>query len=48
MKVLYVAKSFGRYHYFSTDAQRTEWIETLPVWEQKHVESWEVSVRSVK
>jgi len=48
MKVLYVAKSFGRYHFFSNDEKRTQWIETLPEYEQKHVESWEVSVRSVK
>lgn len=47
MTVLYVAKSFGRTHFFPTDGARTEWIETLPEWEQKHVESWEVSVRSV-
>jgi len=48
MKVLYVAKSFGRTHFFKTPAARDEWIVTLPDWEQKHVASWEVSVRSVK
>ena len=48
MKVLYVAKSFGVHHFFSTDGARTEWINTLPDYEQKHVEKWEVSVRSVK
>lgn len=48
MKVLYVAKIMGRYHFFSNDEKRTQWIETLPLWAQKHVESWEVSVRSVK
>jgi hypothetical protein len=47
MKVLFVAKSFGRYHFFKSADARTAWIETLPEWEQKHVESWEVSVRSV-
>lgn len=40
MKMLYAAKSFGQYHFFSTEEKRAEWIHTLPEWEQKHVETW--------
>lgn len=38
--VIYVAKSFGRYHYFKTEEKRTAWLNTLPEWEQKAVELW--------
>ena len=40
MNELYVAKSFGRTHFFKTEEKRNAWMETLPEWERKHVECW--------
>lgn len=40
MNELFVAKSFGQTHFFKTEKERTSWIETLPEWERKFVESW--------
>ena len=40
MKELFVAKSFGRTHFFKTEAERTAWVKTLPEWEQKFVVCW--------
>lgn len=37
MGTLYVAKSFGRYHFFKTEEERNAYIETLPEWEKKYV-----------
>lgn len=45
MKVLYVAKSFGRYYFFNDVNKRQEYIDSLPVWESKYVETYEVSCR---
>lgn len=45
MKILYVAKSFGRYYFFTGAESRQDFINTLPVWEQKAVETYEVTVR---
>ena len=42
MGILYVAKEFGRYHYFKTETERTAFISTLTEWEQKFVQSYEV------
>jgi hypothetical protein len=41
MGKLYVAKEFGRYHYFKDEAARTAFIKKLTPWEQKFVEVWE-------
>ena len=40
--MLYAMKSFGRYHYFKTEEERSEFIKTLPEWEAKHVECWTI------
>ena len=42
MGILYVAKEFGRYHYFKTEQERTDFINTLASWEQKFVQTYEV------
>jgi len=41
MGILYAMKTFGRYHFFKTEAERIEAINTLPEWEQKFVQTWE-------
>lgn len=48
MEILFVAKTFGRYHYFKDEVKRTEFINTLPEWEQKHVETYEVRFGKVE
>lgn len=40
--MLYVLKSFGRYHYFKTENARKMFISTLPEFEANHVECWTV------
>lgn len=40
MGILYVAKEFGRYHYFKTEEAMNKFIDTLADWEKKHVESY--------
>ena len=42
MGILFVAKEFGRYHYFKTEAERTAFIGALTEWEQKFVQTYEV------
>ena len=42
MGILFVAKEFGRYHYFKTEAERTEFVSKLTPWEQKFVQTYEV------
>lgn len=42
MNTLYVAKEFGRYHFFKTETAREDFIKSLTEWEQKFVESYEV------
>lgn len=41
MGILYVVKSFGRYRFFKTEEERKAFIESLPVWEQKFVQTYE-------
>ena len=48
MGILYVAKEFGRYHYFKTEGERTAFINTLKDWEQKFVLSYEVRFGKVE
>ena len=38
--MVYVLKTFGRYHFFKTEDDRNAFIATLPEWEAKHVECW--------
>lgn len=40
--MLYVAKNFGRYHFFRTAEARETYLSTLPEWEAKKVELFEV------
>ena len=42
MGILYVAKSYGRYHYFKTEQERIDFLNTLPVWEKKYAQTYEV------
>jgi hypothetical protein len=42
MRKLYVVKTFGQYHIFNTEEARCEFIKTLPDWEAKHAETYEV------
>ena len=48
MGILYVAKEFGRYHFFKTEDARTAFINTLTEWEQKFVLSYEVRFGKVE
>lgn len=48
MGILFVAKEFGRYHYFKTEAERTAFISTLTEWEQKFVQTYEVRFGKVE
>jgi hypothetical protein len=48
MGILYVAKEFGRYHYFKTEDERIAFINTLTDWEQKFVLSYEVRFGKVE
>lgn len=42
MGILYVVKTFGRYHFFKTEQLRADYLKTLPEWEQKYVNAYEV------
>ena len=42
MGILYVAKEFGRYHFFKTEELRNAFIDSLSAWEQKAVQTYEV------
>lgn len=48
MGILFVAKEFGRYHYFKTEDERTAFVNTLSVWEQKFVQTYEVRFGKVE
>ena len=48
MGILFVAKEFGRYHYFKTEAERTAFIGALTEWEQKFVQTYEVRFGKVE
>ena len=48
MGILFVAKEFGRYHYFKTEEERIAFISTLAVWEQKFVQTYEVRFGKVE
>ena len=48
MGILYVAKEFGRYHFFKTEDARATFISTLTEWEQKFVQSYEVRFGKVE
>ena len=48
MGILYVAKEFGRYHYFKTEEARLAFIKSLTDWEQKFVLSYEVRFGKVE
>ena len=41
MGILYIAKTFGRYHYFKTEEERTAFLATLPEWERKYAHTYE-------
>jgi hypothetical protein len=40
--ILYVAKEFGRYHFFGSENDRKAFLDTLTEWERKFVEIYEV------
>jgi hypothetical protein len=46
--MMYVLKTFGRYHYFKTETARQKFIATLPEWEAKHVECWVINLKGAK
>jgi hypothetical protein len=48
MGILFVAKEFGRYHFFTTEDARTAFIKSLTEWEQKFVQSYEVRFGKVE
>lgn len=48
MGILFVAKEFGRYHYFKTEDERTAFISALTDWEQKFVQTYEVRFGKVE
>ncbi len=48
MGILYVAKEFGRYHFFKTAELRDAFIKSLTEWEQKFVQSYEVRFGKVE
>lgn len=48
MGILFVAKEFGRYHYFKTEDERIAFVNTLSVWEQKFVQTYEVRFGKVE
>ena len=48
MGILYVAKEFGRYHFFKTEEARKAFIDGLTSWEQKFIQSYEVRFGEVK
>ena len=42
MNTLYVVKEFGRYHFFKTEQDRTNFLNTLSECEQKFAQTYEV------
>ena len=48
MGILFVAKEFGRYHFFKTEDERTAFIKSLTEWEQNFVQSYEVRFGKVE
>ena len=48
MGILFVAKEFGRYHFFKTEELRKAFIATLTDWEQKFVQTYEVRFGKVE
>lgn len=42
--MLYVIRSFGRTHFFKTAEARKMFMDTLPEWELKAAEVYEISV----
>ncbi len=42
MNTLYAVKNFGRYHFFKTEELRKAYLDTLPEWEAKYCEVYEV------
>ena len=48
MGILFVAQTFGRYHFFKTEEQRNDFLKSLPEWEQKYVNTYTVRFGEVK
>jgi len=48
MGILYVAKEFGRYHFFKTEELRNAFISTLSECDQKFVQTYEVCFGKVE
>lgn len=48
MGILFVAKEFGRYHYFKTEGERIAFIKSLTEWEQKTVQTYEIRFGKVE
>lgn len=48
MNTLFVAKNFGRYFFFKTADERKAYLDSLPEWESKKVECYEVRYGKVK
>ena len=46
--MLYGLKTFGRYHFFKTEAERDAFVKTLPEWEAKYVEYWTTLLQKKK
>lgn len=48
MGILFVAKEFGRYHFFKDEEKRNEYVKSLTEWEQKFVQTYEVHFGKVE
>ena len=48
MGILFVAKEFGRYHFFKTEELRKTFVDSLTDWEQKFVQTYEVRFGKVE
>lgn len=48
MGILFVAKEWGRYHYFKTEDERIAFINGFPEWERKFVQTYEVRFGKVE
>ena len=48
MGILFVAKEFGRYHFFKTEDERIAFVQSLTEWEQKFVHTYEVRFGKVE
>ena len=48
MNILYVAKEFGRYHYFKSTEDRETFVKSLSEWEQKTIHLYEVRYGKVE